>query len=66
MKRKLKKAKLGTGERFAEVASAAKKSGAENPEAVAAAAGRKTLGKERFQKLAAKGLRRYWRKKKGE
>ena len=65
MKRKIKKARLGSGERFEAVAEAARKSGAEDPEAVAAAVGRKTLGKAKFQKLAAKGLRRYWRKKKG-
>jgi hypothetical protein len=65
MKRKIKKARLGSGERFEAVAEAARKSGAKDPEAVAAAVGRKTLGKAKFQKLAAKGLRRYWRKKKG-
>lgn len=49
------KAKLGSGARFAAVAAAAKKSGAENPEAVAAAVGIKKYGKERMMKMAKAG-----------
>lgn len=40
---------------FKKVAAAAKASGAENPEAVAASIGRKKYGKEKFQKAAAAG-----------
>lgn len=53
-----KKPKLGTGERFRKVEAAARKGGARNPAAVAAAAGRKKYGKARFQKLAAAGRKR--------
>lgn len=49
------KAKLGAGGRFAAVAAAAKKGGARNPEAVAAAVGMKKYGKKRMAKMAAKG-----------
>lgn len=50
-----KKAPLGAGGRFAAVAAAAKKGGASNPEAVAAAVGRKKYGAEKMAKMAAKG-----------
>ena len=53
-----KKAKLGSGARFKAVEKAAKKSGASDPAAVAAAAGRKKYGKKKFQKLAAAGKRK--------
>lgn len=49
------KAKLGAGGRFAAVEAAAKKSGAKNPAAVAAAVGRKKYGAKRMSKMAAKG-----------
>lgn len=50
-----KTAKLGTGARFSALKSAiAAKGGVRNPAAVAAAIGRKKLGKKRFQQLAAK------------
>jgi hypothetical protein len=64
-KRKMEKsrAKLGSGERFKEVEESARESGAEDPAAVAAAAGRKKLGKEKFQELAAKGRARAARKR---
>jgi hypothetical protein len=48
-------AKLGSGERFKKVEAAAKKSGAKNPAAVAAAAGRKKYGEKEMSKLSAKG-----------
>lgn len=49
------KAPLGQGGRFAAVAAAAKKSGAKNPQAVAAAVGMKKYGKAQMQKMAAAG-----------
>ena len=52
------RAKLGTGARFAAVEREAAASGADNPAAVAAAAGRKKYGKKRFQAMAAKGRKR--------
>ncbi len=48
-------AKLGTGARFKAVEAASAASGARNPGAVAAAAGRAKYGKKRFQAMAAKG-----------
>jgi hypothetical protein len=52
------KAKLGSGSRFKEVEAAARKSGAKNPAAVAAAVGIKKYGKEKMAKMAAAGRRR--------
>ncbi len=49
------KAKLGSGGRFAAVEASARKSGARNPAAVAAAAGIKKYGASRMAKMAAKG-----------
>jgi hypothetical protein len=50
------KPKLGSGKRFARLKAAlAHKPGIKDPGALAAAIGRKSLGKERFQKLAEKG-----------
>jgi hypothetical protein len=46
--------KPGEGKRFAAVAASAAAGGAKNPEAVAAAVGRKKYGKEAFQKMAAR------------
>lgn len=53
-----KKAPLGQGGRFAAVEAAAKKSGAKNPAAVAAAAGRKKYGAEKMASMAAKGRKK--------
>lgn len=53
-----RKAKLGSGKRFRSVAAKARASGARDPNAVAASAGRRKYGKKRFQKLAAAGRRR--------
>jgi hypothetical protein len=50
-----KKPKLGSGARFEEIKEKAKKSGAKNPAAVAAAAGIKKYGKTRMEKMAQKG-----------
>lgn len=52
------KAKLGAGGRFAAVEAAAKKSGAKNPAAVAAAVGRKKYGAKKMASLAAKGRKK--------
>jgi hypothetical protein len=50
-----KKPPLGQGGRFKAVEKTAAASGARDPAAVAAAAGRKKYGKKKFQALAAKG-----------
>lgn len=50
-----KKAKLGTGKRFAALEKAIAAGGARNPAAVAAAIGRKKYGPKRMAKMAAKG-----------
>ena len=54
-KKAAKKAKLGSGKRFETVEKNAKKSGAKNPAAVAAAAGIKKYGVAKMEKMAAKG-----------
>ena len=53
-----KKPKLGSGKRFKAVAASARKSGARDPNAVAAAAGRKKYGAKKMAKMAAAGRRR--------
>lgn len=50
-----KKPKLGTGARFKAVEKSAAASGARDPAAVAAAAGREKYGEKRMAKMAAKG-----------
>lgn len=50
-----KKPPLGSGERFKQLTHKLAAQGAENPKALAAWIGRKKYGKERYQKLAAKG-----------
>ena len=55
---KPRKPRLGTGKRFKAVAASARASGARNPAAVAAAAGRKKWGKAKMAKLSAAGRRR--------
>ncbi len=54
----MKKAKLGTGKRFASLKGKLAKKGVKNPAALAASIGRKKLGKAKFQKLAAAGRKR--------
>jgi len=49
------KAKLGSGARFKAVERSAAKSGARNPAAVAAGAGRAKYGAKRMAKLSAHG-----------
>lgn len=51
-------AKLGSGKRFAAVEASARASGARDPAAVAAAAGRKKYGASKMAKLAAAGRKR--------
>lgn len=50
--------KLGGGGRFAQLEDKLSAKGIKNPSALAAWIGRKQLGKAKFQKLAAKGLKR--------
>lgn len=52
------KAKLGEGSRFKELSAKLEKQGVSNPDALAAAIGRKKYGKEKFQKLAAAGKKK--------
>jgi len=52
------KAKLGSGARFKKVEEEAKKSGAKNPAAVAAAAGMKKYGKKKMEKMAQAGKKK--------
>ena len=52
------KAPLGQGGRFAAVEASARKSGAANPAAVAAAAGRAKYGGAAMAKMAAKGRKK--------
>ncbi len=53
-----KTAKLGSGKRFQAVEKAAKASGAKNPAAVAAAAGRKKYGAKKMTKLSVAGKKK--------
>lgn len=53
-----KKPKLGTGARFKAVEASARKGGARNPAAVAAAVGRKKYGAAKMAKMAAAGRKR--------
>lgn len=50
-----KKPKLGSGARFKAVEASARKSGASDPAAVAAAVGRKKYGAKKMARLAEKG-----------
>ena len=52
------KAKLGSGARFKAVEASARASGAKNPAAVAAAAGRKKYGAKKMAQLSAAGRAR--------
>jgi hypothetical protein len=54
-KKTRKSAKLGSGARFKAIVKAAKASGARNPQAVAAAAGRKKYGSKKLTALARAG-----------
>ncbi len=51
--------KPGQGNRFAALSKAiAARGGVDNPDAVAAAIGRKKFGKKKFQQMAAKGRKK--------
>jgi hypothetical protein len=52
-----KKPPLGSGERFKAVEASARKGGASDPAAVAAAVGRKKFGQKKMTQLAEKGKR---------
>jgi hypothetical protein len=52
-----KKPPLGSGARFKAVEASARKSGASDPAAVAAAVGRKKWGAKKMGQLSAKGRR---------
>lgn len=56
--RKWSKMKLGGGGRFEKLSSELEDKGADDPDALAAAIGRKKLGAEKFNKLAAAGRKR--------
>ena len=58
MARPNKKAPLGQGGRFAAVEASARKSGARNPAAVAAASGRAKYGAKKMAKFSAAGRKR--------
>lgn len=53
-----KTSKPGTGKRFAAVARSAAAGGATNPEAVAAAIGRKKYGAKKMAKMSAKSRKK--------
>lgn len=53
-----KKAKLGTGKRFAALTGKLRARGAKNPKALAAWIGRKKYGKKKMAKLAVTGKKR--------
>ena len=53
-----KEAKLGSGSRFKKVEEEAKKSGAKNPAAVAAAVGMKKYGVKKMEAMAQKGKKK--------
>lgn len=55
---KAKNKPLGSGARFKAVAAEAKAGGAKNPEAVAAAVGRKKYGAKKMAKMAAAGRKK--------
>ena len=57
-----KKPKLGSGKRFAAIEKKAAASGAENPAAVAAAAGMKKYGVKKMEKMAHAGKERKHKK----
>lgn len=56
--KKGKAPKLGSGKRFKQVAASAAKSGARDPNAVAASVGRKKYGAKRMAAMSAAGRKR--------
>lgn len=59
---KRRKKPLGTGARFDALSAELKRTGAKDPDALAATIGRRKLGNQRFNALAAAGRRRKKRK----
>ena len=59
-----RKRRLGDGKGFRSLKRKLARKGVRNPAGLAAAIGRKKLGKARFQKLAAAGRRRAARRRK--
>jgi hypothetical protein len=57
-----RKARLGSGKRFATLKRKLSRKGVRNPSALAASIGRKKYGKKRMAKMAAAGRRRKRRK----
>jgi hypothetical protein len=57
-----RKARLGSGKRFAALKRKLSRKGVRNPSALAASIGRKKYGKKRMAKMAAAGRRRKRRK----
>lgn len=53
-----KKPKLGTGKRFAKLSGELAEKGVKDPDAVAAAVGRKKYGAKKMSKLAVKGRKK--------
>ncbi len=53
-----RKAKLGSGKRFASLKRSLKRKGVRNPGALAASIGRKKYGAKKMAKLAARGRKR--------
>lgn len=58
-----RKAKLGSGKRFASLKRKLGRKGIRNPGALAASIGRKKYGKKRMAKMSAAGRRRAARRK---
>lgn len=56
---KEKKPRLGSGERFKQLANKMAREGVDNPDAVAASIGRKKYGNKRMQKMAIQGRKRH-------
>lgn len=54
----MKKARLGSGERFKSLENKLEKKGIEDPSALAAVIGRKKLGKKKMEKLATAGRKK--------
>lgn len=63
MEYKGKSMQPGGGGQFAKLEDAFGSKGIKDPGALAAALGREKYGKEKFQDMAANGLRRHWRNK---
>ena len=55
----MKKPKLGSGKRFKSLANKLARQGVEDPDAAAAAIGRKKYGNKKMSKMAEKGKERH-------